>query len=315
MTMPQMPESSSTDIATTQALFASIRTAVRLGRLDECRALLWGNANNIRHYLYSFEIVGSGNSFVKPYVDDALARFFQTIVLLLEKDTKGKLLEVGANPYLMTILIKKIFEFDITLTNFFGTSVYEREVGTSMQCIRSELFGEQYDFSFRTLNIELSDYPFPDDEFDKILFCEVLEHIVVDPLKVFGKLRKVLKPGGELILTTPNALRLINFAHFLAGKNFFDRYHAQNGVYGRHNREFSLSEVVRLLEAEGFRVTTAKTLDRYNYDICEMFVDSYDEQTKLPWTGSELRTILASIGNASSENRGDNIYVVAERCL
>jgi SAM-dependent methyltransferase len=311
--MALIPESSLEDIAQTQAIFARIKAAARLGRCEESHALLWSSAETIRRYLYSFEIVGSGSAFIKPYVDDALARFFHTIDLLLAENTSGKILEVGANPYLMTILIKKLTDFDITLTNFFSLSVYDKEIGMARQTIRSEIFGEEYDFDYRTLNIELSEYPFEDNEFDKILFCEVLEHIVVDPLKVFGKLRRVLNPGGELVLTTPNAVRLINFAHILAGKNFFDKYHPQNGIYGRHNREFSLSEVTRLLQSEGFSIKTAKTLDRYNYDLCEMFVDSYDEQTRLPWTGSQLREILASIINARTDDRGDNIYVVAER--
>ena len=98
----------------------------------------------------------------------------------------------------------------------------------------------------------------------------------------------------------------------LVGKNFFDRYYPQNGIYGRHNQEFTLSEVTRLLEAEGFEIKIAKTLDRYNYDEVEMFVDSYDEQTKLPWTGSQLIKMLKSLG-AETQHRGDNIYVVAER--
>ena len=114
------------------------------------------------------------------------------------------------------------------------------------------------------------------------------------------------------MLTTPNAVRLINFAHMLAGKNFFDRYHPQNGIYGRHNREFTLSEVTRLLESNGFEIKISKTLDRYNYDAIDMFVDSYDEQTKLPYTGAQLRDMLASL-NAETQNRGDNIYVVAVR--
>lgn len=305
-------EFSPKDIAKTLAIFDRIREAGSLGGWEECHALLWDNSENIRRYLYTFEIAGaSDNSFIKSYVDDALARFFNTIDILAGKST-GKVLEIGANPYLFTILLKKLTNFDLTLTNFFSLSVYETEVGKGKQVIQSRAFDEEYEFDFLTLNIELSEYPFEDNAFDKILFCEVLEHIVVDPLKVFGKLRRVLKPGGELVITTPNAVRLINVAHMLQGKNFFDKYHAENGIYGRHNREFTLSEVTKLLESEGFKIKFSKTLDRYNYDLCDMFVDSYDEQIKLPYSGSQLREILKSV-NASTDNRGDNIYIVAER--
>lgn len=297
------------DVAQTRATFARLKEVAKLGAWEERHSRLWMSADMIRRYLYSFEIVGSDSSFIKAYVDDALARFFNTIDLL-EGKTSGKVLEIGGNPYLFTLLLKNLCDFDITPTNFFSLSVYDTEVGKGQQKVRSVPFGEEYTFDYLTLNAELSEYPFKDETFDTILFCEVLEHIVVDPLRCFSKLRRVLRPGGQLVLTTPNAVRLINFAHMLAGKNFFDRYHPQNGIYGRHNREFTLSEVTRILESEGFEIKVAKTLDRYNYDAVEMFVDSYDEQTKLPWSGTALRNMLAQL-NAETQHRGDNIYVVA----
>jgi SAM-dependent methyltransferase len=309
--MSSIPNLSPQEVAETRATFARLKEVSKLGGWEERHARLWMNAENIRRYLYSFEIVGSDSSFIKAYVDDAMARFFHTIDLL-EGKTSGKVLEIGANPYLLTILLKNLTDFEITPTNFFSLSVYDTEVNSGRQEVRSVLFGEEYIFDYLTLNVELSKYPFEDGEFDTILFCEVLEHIIVDPIKCFGKLRQALRPGGQLVLTTPNAVRLINFAHMIAGKNFFDRYHPQNGIYGRHNREFTLSEVTRLLEFEGFKIKIAKTLDRYNYDVVEMFVDSYDEQTKLKWSGSQLRDMLASL-DAETRHRGDNIYVVAER--
>lgn len=309
--MSLLSDVSPQDVAETQIMFSRLKKIAKLGGWEERHSTLWNNADLIRRYLYSFEIVGSDSSFIKPYVDDAMARFFRTIDLL-EGETAGKVLEIGGNPYLLTILLKKLYDFDITLTNFFSINIYDKEVKSGQQIVRSSLFGEEYIIDYQTLNVELSDYPYLNETFDTILFCEVLEHIVVDPLKCFGKLRMCLRPGGQLVLTTPNAVRLINFAHMLAGKNFFDRYHPQNGVYGRHNREFTLSEVTMLLESEGFKIKIAKTLDRYNYDAVEMFVDSYDEQTKLPWSGVQLREMLASL-KAETQNRGDNIYVVAER--
>jgi hypothetical protein len=116
------------DISTT---FSRIKEAGILGNRKESQALLWRNGENIRRYLYSFEIVGSDNSFVKPYVDDALARFFNTLDLFAESE--GKILEIGANPYLFTILLKNLTSFDLTLTNFFSPNVYENKVRSEKQ--------------------------------------------------------------------------------------------------------------------------------------------------------------------------------------
>jgi SAM-dependent methyltransferase len=46
--------------------------------------------------------------------------------------------------------------------------------------------------------------PFPDEAFDAVLLCEVLEHLMYSPLPMFREVRRVLKPGGSLLLSTPN---------------------------------------------------------------------------------------------------------------
>jgi SAM-dependent methyltransferase len=48
---------------------------------------------------------------------------------------------------------------------------------------------------------------------------ETLEHLVVNPLAVFRKIRRILRPGGSLLITLPNALRLTNFALMLDGRS------------------------------------------------------------------------------------------------
>jgi ubiquinone/menaquinone biosynthesis C-methylase UbiE len=45
--------------------------------------------------------------------------------------------------------------------------------------------------------------PFPDATFDNVSITEVIEH-VADERRVLGELTRVLKPGGQLLLTTPH---------------------------------------------------------------------------------------------------------------
>ena len=46
--------------------------------------------------------------------------------------------------------------------------------------------------------------PFPDGSFDLLWCSEVIEHLQ-DPSRTVGEFRRVLKPGGKMILTTPNS--------------------------------------------------------------------------------------------------------------
>ena len=45
--------------------------------------------------------------------------------------------------------------------------------------------------------------PFPSDSFDAVVMIEVIEH-VVDKERLFREVNRVLRPGGKLLVTTPN---------------------------------------------------------------------------------------------------------------
>lgn len=61
----------------------------------------------------------------------------------------------------------------------------------------------------------LMDIPFPENSFDIVMSSEVIEH-TPDPKEAIKELCRVLKPGGKLILTTPNKLWF--FSVWLANK-------------------------------------------------------------------------------------------------
>jgi SAM-dependent methyltransferase len=75
--------------------------------------------------------------------------------------------------------------------------------------------------------------PFPDDAFDLVTSFQVIEHLE-DPMPYLAELTRVVRPGGEIILATPNASIRLD-----PGMTPWNRFHV---------REFTSTELQTLLE-------------------------------------------------------------------
>jgi 2-polyprenyl-3-methyl-5-hydroxy-6-metoxy-1,4-benzoquinol methylase len=93
--------------------------------------------------------------------------------------------------------------------------------------------------------------PFPDDSFDGVLFTEVLEHLLYDPRKLVDEIHRVLRPHGELIVSTPNVLRIENRIKIILGQNIYPphEYFYFSDLYRRHNREYTMRELLDLFQS------------------------------------------------------------------
>jgi ubiquinone/menaquinone biosynthesis C-methylase UbiE len=56
----------------------------------------------------------------------------------------------------------------------------------------------------RVLAAPAEDLPFPDQSIDAAILADVIEHLL-EPIGCLKEIRRVLKPGGLLVITTPNA--------------------------------------------------------------------------------------------------------------
>jgi SAM-dependent methyltransferase len=105
----------------------------------------------------------------------------------------------------------------------------------------------------------LRDLPFPDATFDLIFSRYVLEHLP-EPDAVFREWARVLKPGGLLIVLTPNKYHYVPLLSRLTSH----RFHEQVGkIRGRNAEDIfptvyranSRREIERLAAGTGLRIT------------------------------------------------------------
>ena len=216
------------------------------------------DTERIRDYLLSFDSFADSPIEGRDYVNHALKRFVITVGMVPPAEQSGqRLLEIGGHPYYTTLLLHRFRGYQIYTTNFFGQD--HPRIG--QQRLSSEKYNESYICNFVNVNLEHDSLPYPDNTFDTVLFCEVIEHLTQDPTFALAELHRVLKPGGYLLLTTPNVFRLQNVIDILRGRrNIFHPY-SGHGVYGRHQREYGLGEILDLVRGCGYTVLRSEVED------------------------------------------------------
>jgi 2-polyprenyl-3-methyl-5-hydroxy-6-metoxy-1,4-benzoquinol methylase len=175
-------------------------------------------------------------------------RFDSTIFLLRKAFPSGsfKLLDIGCGKGYITNQIKKVFS-------------------------NSEVSGFDYSLSaiefacrnFKEIDFYVADAynpPFSENYFDIIVCNNLWEH-VPDPIFLLSKISKILKPGGYLIVSTPNRYQLKNILRVLIGKRI-------NLISKHHVTEYSIGQVEEQLKFANY-----KTIMIYSPHIVFPFKD------------------------------------------
>ena len=119
---------------------------------------------------------------------------------------------------------------------------------------------------------DLGALPFGDAAFDVVVSRSVVEHLA-DPVAVFSELRRVLKPDGRLVFTTPNGYyyssliaRMMPFAwkDHIMQRVFEDKEEAYDHfpVFYRANTRRS---IMRVAAQAGLRVIDVRALRHFPY--------------------------------------------------
>src|SRR5512133_210508 len=191
----------------------------------------------------------------QDYLNKALDRLVVTLQLMPELGPEARILELGASPYFMTALLLHYFPAKLDLAN----EPYWLTVDGGHDYMLNREKKLEHNFDYKAFNIETEPFPYEDASFDAVVYCEMIEHLMHDPTHSLYEIHRILKPGGHLVLSTPNPFRWENAVKLLSGRNIYPPFSGW-GPYARHNREFSADELRLLLKACNFEMEEIVTV-------------------------------------------------------
>src|SRR5712691_6360873 len=127
-----------------------------------------------------------------------------------------------AAPFLITAVTDLLADIPANEKTLLDVSCKEGDVLQALKPCGFRLRGTNFEAAGPALDGIPIDYgvdllrrlPYNDASFDVVLLVEVIEHLE-NHRSALGELARILKPGGVLILTTPNIMRLNSRLHFL----------------------------------------------------------------------------------------------------
>jgi 2-polyprenyl-3-methyl-5-hydroxy-6-metoxy-1,4-benzoquinol methylase len=179
------------------------------------------------------------------YLQQHLGRFYETFSVCSKLTLpETRLLSVGAGGAYVEKQLKRFCGADVTVVDF-------------PEAV--EVFREDYEaHGFQTMGTNLAEGQRLGraESFDVVLSLEVVEHLPIAPYEHIRCLCEALRPGGYLVLSTPNAARLTNISRLLRRKPILPEADLTFAppTFGNeyiHRREYVASEIVTAMKRAG----------------------------------------------------------------
>ncbi len=213
-----------------------------------------------------------------------------------------QILDIGSGIGIMAIALKKMgnqvtgvdkFIFPDERENFYSISDFDK----------LKRAWEENGLKVIRVDVAKEKLPFDDDYFDIVVCDATIEHLDESPRTLLKGVHRILKNGGIFMVTTPNLANFLRRLRFLFGRspnwNIKDYFESSSNFRG-HRREFTVSEIVRMLEWSSFEIIEKKTKNIF-----------FNPKKLL--TGRRVASQLCDILSYPFSSMREMIYVIARK--
>jgi len=145
--------------------------------------------------------------------------------------------------------------------------------------------------------------PFADASFDLVCVNEVFEHLRVNLIRTSAELRRVLKPGGTLIVSTPNLMeagRLFKLLVLGETVGIYDQWQTLETLgHMGHVREYTKTDVRKFFGRMGFQCQREQYVGAEDWGLQPTRLARCILHRVFPWTRRWFALVL------KKEPRGD----------
>jgi predicted SAM-dependent methyltransferase len=247
-------------------------------------------ASRIEEFLLSLDLPADG----RDYLDRHLRRLVQTLLRVPQPRSSGRALELGSYMHMAPVLHLFLGYRDVR-------GAYYGHAGESKTLASSVGGREVFRCVIDGFDVERDRFPYDDESMETVLACEIIEHLLSDPIHMLSEIHRVLELGGTMVLTTPNVVSYTSLARALTMERNPQIYSSypplkedEADVEIPHVREYTPEEIEETVRAAGFTDVTLET--------------ERDETFDSEW----VERILREQG-LPTERRGEQQYCVARK--
>ncbi|HWZ90251.1 MAG TPA: methyltransferase domain-containing protein [Polyangiaceae bacterium] len=153
------------------------------------------------------------------------------------------------------------------------------------------------DAEFVLANLDAGRVALPDGTSDVVACIETIEH-VENPRALMRELVRLTRPGGLLVVTTPNQLSVLSKLALLT-KNEFVHFQERPGLYPAHISALLEVDLVRMCRENGLEDVAVR----------------YSGQGRIPFTARDWPAPFRAGSGRKGRAFSDNVLVVARKPL